>query len=630
MFGLHRRQCSGVAAVILAGLLMVAGSGEGLTQESWGLGKEKGKGGTGTPVAQAETEQPVELDVLTKQKLLNLSRAAGYSIKPADTRELRTKPVTAVDLLGGRRDKPVKANVAVLPGVGTSVTTPAPRPSQNSATPAQFVPNAIAKPKGIVPPRINDEVETPTVDPSTRTEPALLPSPKRPPQQPDPATIKQVAIAPNIGESAKTSVLRTAPSPDNELVELVETASDKALALSAGRGQLLNLGKAVSDIFVADPEIADVRVVSPRKIFVHGNKLGRTNIFGIGGNGDIVFGIDLEVVPDATVAQSQLKAVSPDSKANIQLVSDTLVADGEVDSVEEAIQVATLSDQLATTQGPTANNTVISGSQQVNLRVRFAEVSREDVVNLGVNWSALGNTGDFLIGLSTGPDIGDVASLAGDLVNGVPGANDVNVEAFIDALQQEGIISLLAEPNLTAFNGETGNFLAGSEIPILVPGGGGDGTTTIEYKQVGVSLEYIPTILPGNRINLRIRPEVSSPSATGGVVIDGFAIPAFSVRRTETSVELASGQTMALAGLFQRDITTDVNKFPLLGDLPILGQLFRSERYQRSETELIILITPYLVKPTSNPNVALPNGRTDAVKKPLTQSNKRRAGFILN
>lgn len=631
MFGLHKSRCNGVTALILAGLFMTAVSGEGLAQESWSLEKEKGRGGAGTPVAQADTEQPVELDVLAKQQLLNLSRAAGYSSKPSDTRELRTKPITAVDLLGGRTSKSSdKTNVAILPAVSAPVTTPVARPSQNPIQPAQFAPNAIATPKAIVPPRAADEVETPAVEPPTRAEPTFQPSPTKPKQQQAPAAIQEVAIAPNIGESPKTAVLRTAPSPDNQLVELVETAADKALALSAGRGQLLNLGKAVSDIFVADPDIADVRVVSPKKIFVHGNKLGRTNIFGIGGNGDIVFGIDLEVVPDATVAQSQLKAVSPDSQANIQLVSDTLVADGEVNSVEEAIQVATLSDQLANTQGPTSNNTVISGSQQVNLRVRFAEVSREDVVNLGVNWSALGNTGDFLIGLSTGPDIGDVAGLAGDLVSGVPGSNDVNVEAFIDALQQEGIISLLAEPNLTAFNGETGNFLAGSEIPILVPGGGGDGTTTIEYKQVGVSLEYIPTILPGNRINLRIRPEVSSPSAAGGVIIDGFQIPAFSVRRTETSVELASGQTMALAGLFQRDITTDVNKFPLLGDLPILGQLFRSERYQRSETELIILITPYLVKPTSNPNIALPNGRTDAVRKPLTKSNGRRAGFILN
>ena len=166
-------------------------------------------------------------------------------------------------------------------------------------------------------------------------------------------------------------------------------------------------------------------------------------------------------------------------------------------------------------------------------------------------------------------------------------------------------------------------FLAGSEIPIPIPGP--DGQTFIDYKEVGVSLEYLPTLLPGNRINLRLRPEVSSPNSTGGVIIDGFQIPSFTVRRTDTSVELTSGQTMALAGLFQRDVSTDVNKFPILGDLPILGKLFRSERYQRAETELVILITPYLVQPTNVTNVIGPNDRIDTPQKPLTRNSKQAA-----
>ena len=174
-------------------------------------------------------------------------------------------------------------------------------------------------------------------------------------------------------------MLRTAPSPDNKLVELVEPPSDQALHLSVGRGQLMNLGAPVTDVFVADPNVADVRVVSPKKLFVHGNDLGRTNIFGMDARGEVVFGIELQVVPDAKAAQAQMQAMAPNSNANIQLVSDQLVAEGVVNDVGEAMQVAALSDQLAATEGPTANNTVISGSQQVNLRVRFAEVSRDDV-----------------------------------------------------------------------------------------------------------------------------------------------------------------------------------------------------------------------------------------------------------
>ncbi|MGH1479064.1 MAG: pilus assembly protein N-terminal domain-containing protein [Geminicoccales bacterium] len=661
MFGLHSGRNGVGSVLILSGLVTAMLSGP-VSADGSSVKSEKGSGisenavasdhvvPTGKermtivisddrPPAFVQAKDGAGTTTTTKQvfgngDLLSIKRdveLAQQGAAPANGGDnVRLAPPTAIDLLGHRDEPQAKTAVAVLPSVSPPVQTPAARPQSGRIEQAQFAPGALGVAKSIMPPRTAEEAEV-----GQGQSPVFLPSPRKP-DVPMGAT-QEVALVPHVGEAPKAAALRQAPSPDNQQVELVETPSDQALKLSAGRGQLISLGTAVTDIFVADPSIADVKVVSPQKLFVHGNQLGRTNIFGIGSNGDVVFGLDLQVVPDADVAQAQLKALSPNGDTNIQLVSDQLVAGGTVNDVGEALQVAALSDQLTATEGPTANNTVISGSQQVNLRVRFAEVTRDDVVNLGVNWNALGNTGDFLIGLSNGPDVGDVASLAGSLAGdsstsgGIPGTGDINVEAFIDALHQEGIISLLAEPNLTAINGETGHFLAGSEIPILVPGGGGDGTTTIEYKQVGVSLEYVPTLLPGNRINLRIRPEVSSPSAAGGVVIDGFAIPAFTVRRTETSVELASGQTMALAGLFQRDVSTDVNKFPVLGDLPILGKLFRSERYQRSETELVILITPYLVEPTNNPNIALPNERIDAQRKPLAQqTQKRRAGFIVN
>ncbi len=619
MFGLQNGRPFGVCVLVMTGLMVLLSLDEVQAQQGWQVS-------IGSPDGP-----PAEVDgILAKQQLLNMFRMTGTSTAAPVSREPKLKPALAANPPADHAGKLTATAVAALSSAGVPAVAPVEKLVQEKARLAQFAPNAVAVPKRILEPRRNEKAnQRPDADANFKL------SARKTYQRPAPA-LQHVVLAPNVAKSSKTAVLRKGQSPNNRLVELVETASDKALALSAGRGQLLNLGVAVTDIFVADPDIADVRVVSPKKLFVHGNKLGRTNIFGIGAGGDVVFGLDLQVVPDAGLANAQLKSLSPNSRAGIRLASDRLVANGTVSNIGEAIQLAAVTDQLAATQGPISNNTRISGSQQVNLRVRFAEVSRNDVINLGVNWNALGNTGDFLIGLSSGPDIGDLAGLAADLAGdaatsgGIPGTGDINVEAFIDALQQEGIISLLAEPNLTAINGETGEFLAGSEIPILVPGGGGDGTTTIEYKQVGVSLEYIPTLLPGNRINLRIRPEVSSPSAAGGVIIDGFAIPAFSVRRAETSVELASGQTMALAGLFQRDISTDVSKFPLLGDLPILGKLFRSERYQRSETELVILITPYLVKPTSRPNVALPNERIDLSRKPLVQKNRRRAGFILN
>ena len=431
------------------------------------------------------------------------------------------------------------------------------------------------------------------------------------------------------------------PPPDNALVELVETPSDYSLAVSAGTAQVLNLGKAVTNVFVADPNVADVDVLSPTQIVVHGNQLGRTNIFGLGSGGDVVFAIDVDTVPNADAAQAKLQAASPGTLAKVSQRSGTLVTEGEVKDVGEAIDVAVVNEALQKTQAPTVNATTIAGSQQVNIRVRFAEVSRNDVFNLGVNWEALADTGDFLFGLSSGNFLSSVGDLAAREVAGLNGEQfgrvdftgdfgDVSIDAFIDALQREGIVNVLAEPNLTSVNGEPANFLAGGEIPILVPGGAGGETVTINYKPFGVSLDFIPTLLPGERINLRVRPEVSSISQAGAVVLDGFSVPAFTVRRAETTIELASGQTFAIAGLFQRDLATDTDKFPVLGDVPVLGQLFRSQRFKRYETELVILITPYLVKPTSNRNIALPNDRLDTPASPLVKRHKKRAGFIVN
>ena len=334
------------------------------------------------------------------------------------------------------------------------------------------------------------------------------------------------------------------------------------------------------------------------------------------------------------------ESAAPATATTVSLESDTIVASGGVAGVGEAIQVETVADGLTRTQAATVNNTTIEGSQQVNIRVRFAEVSRNDIFNLGVNWDALLDTSDFLFGISTGNfldavgDISarDIASFDGEQFGRFDFTGefgDVSIDAFIDALQREGIVNLLAEPNLTSVNGEPANFLAGGEVPILVPGGAGGDTVTIDYKPFGVSLDFVPTLLPGERINLRVRPEVSTVSSSN-VVLDGFQVPSFTVRRADTSIELASGQTFAIAGLFQRDLATDTDKFPVLGDVPVLGQLFQSQRFQRRETELVILITPYLVKPVSNANVVVPNDRLDTQAPPLGAKRDKRFGFIVD
>ncbi len=559
------------------------------------------------------------------------SGAKPSSTAPSPVASIRLTPPTAGELLNQALPKPIETTaIAALPGAAHA-PRPAARPSIEQA---QFSPNAAAVPKTIVPPRADEGTSE-----GVAVAPVIMPSPKKP-VLPS-ASVQQVVLAPNIGASPKEKVLRSAPTPDNALVELVETPSDYSLTISAGTAQVLNLGKAVTNVFVADPNVADAEALSPTQIVVHGNELGRTNIFGLGGGGDIVFAMDVDTVPNADAAEAKLKAAAPATATNVSLRSGTLVAAGEVGGVGEAIDVANVAEGLQQTQGPTVNNTTIAGSQQVNIRVRFAEVSRNDVFNLGVNWDVLADTGDFLFGLSSGNFLSSVGDLSARDIGSLNGEEfgrvdftgefgDVSIDAFIDALQREGIVNVLAEPNLTSVNGEPASFLAGGEIPILVPGGAGGETVTIDYKPFGVSLDFIPTLLPGERINLRVRPEVSSISQAGAVVLDGFSVPAFTVRRAETTIELASGQTFAIAGLFQRDLATDTDKFPVLGDVPVLGQLFRSQRFKRYETELVILITPYLVKPTSNRNIALPNDRLDTPAGALIKQDRKRAGFIVN
>jgi len=568
----------------------------------------------------------------------------SQTVDASNNGDSRTTPPTASELIAKAKGRAIKTSTLNVPlAIAPAAAAPTPEIKPRAlieaapAAPApveqaQFAPNAAAEPKAILAPRV---VEAPSTNAPAAA--SVMPSPRRPVPE---AALQQTALSPNLAQSPEESILRTAPTPDNTLVQLVETPSDYSLEVEPGGSKAMKLGKAVVDVFVADPDIADVKPISPTQMIVYGNSLGRTDIFGFDERGDVVFAIDVDVVPDAVAAQQKLQSASPTTATSVSLESGTLVAAGDVGNVGEAIKVDNVAQGLTRTQGPTINNTTIEGSQQVNIRVRFAEVSRNDVFNLGVNWDALLNTGDFLFGLSTGNFLGEIGDLSAREISSIGGEDfgrfdfsgefgDVSIDAFIDALQREGIVNLLAEPSLTAVNGESANFLAGGEIPILVPGGGGSETVTIEYKPFGVSLDFVPTLLPGERINLRVRPEVSSISPSD-IILDGFQVPSFTVRRAETSVELASGQTFAIAGLFQRDLFTDTDKFPLFGDLPVLGQLFQSQRFQRKETELVILITPYLVKPINNPNVVVPNDRLDLPAQPLARKQGRRAGFIVN
>ncbi len=298
--------------------------------------------------------------------------------------------------------------------------------------------------------------------------------------------------------------------------------------------------------------------------------------------------------------------VVPEAELRVISVDGGILVQGAVATPAEAEDVRQLASRFLGEKETLINRIQVTAPTQVSLHVRIAEVSRDVTRLFGINWDAAVAPGDFIFGLATGrafasggfpfqrltDDNGPAGALAGRFSNG-----DIDINGLVDALEREGFLTVLAEPNLTALSGETAAFLAGGEFP--VPVGADNGDIQIEFKQFGVSLAFTPTVLSGQRISLRVRPEVSDLSDNGAIVLDNIRIPALATRRAETTVELASGQSFAIGGLISSSTKSSLEKFPGLGDLPVLGPLFRSTRFQREESELVIIVTPYLVRPAS-------------------------------
>jgi pilus assembly protein CpaC len=393
-----------------------------------------------------------------------------------------------------------------------------------------------------------------------------------------------------------------------------------AIRLDAGKGLLLRLDRDADTIFVADPEIADVLVKTPRLVYLFGKVPGETSFYAVDKEQRVIANKPIVVKRDVARVKAAIDQMVPDGAVDVRAVDGTLVLSGHVDSPGEAEEARRMARPFVADDKQLINHISIDAPNQVNLRVRVVEVQHNVVKELGFNWEALGNIGNFALGLATGTSVVNQATGQAITRNpGVGGSTDSGIFRFntpnvalnsvIDALDQNGLVNILAEPNLTAVSGETASFLAGGEFPVPVPQsgtGGGAPTITINYKQFGVALAFTPVILANGRISLRVRPEVSQISANGQVQINGFTIPALSTRRAETTIELGSGQAFAIGGLLQNNIADTVNKVPGLGELPVLGTLFRSTQFQRNETELVIVVTPYLVRPVSEKRIATP------------------------
>ncbi|CAM0555100.1 Type 3 secretion system secretin [Vreelandella titanicae] len=384
------------------------------------------------------------------------------------------------------------------------------------------------------------------------------------------------------------------------------------MTLETGQGRILRFDQDVASVFVANPEVADVQVVSSGVIYLFGKQAGDTNLIALGADEQSQASLRLQIRDDNALASQALRDIDGDSQIHLRMAGNQLVAEGSSPTVESAMATQSTLDAQAPAGG-SINRSTYDGATQINIRVRFAEVARDELLSYGVSWNTLINNGSFSFGVLTS----NIAP------NPIGGGTD-SIDGLLQALQQNNLLQILAEPNITTVSGQTASFLAGGEIPIPVPVN--SELVGIEYKQFGVSLLSTPTLLPNGRISMEVRPEVSS-IASDSVRIGGYDVPSLQVRRADTVVEVGSGQTFAIAGLFQRQASNQIERIPLLGDMPILGNLFRSRRFQRNETELVILITPYLVAPSSAPVPRMPLDRAQVSRNPQLEDDP--FGFYL-
>ncbi|WP_246786129.1 type II and III secretion system protein family protein [Bradyrhizobium sp. SBR1B] len=405
------------------------------------------------------------------------------------------------------------------------------------------------------------------------------------------------------------------------------------LSLISSQGKTVHLNGPAASIFVADPAIADYQAPSNTTIFVFGKKSGRTSLFALNDKGEALAELRVVVTQPIEDLRAALKAEVGDYPIQVSYTPRGAILSGTAPSADVVELARKVTEQFLGAGALVVNKIQVAGSLQVNLSVRVAEVSRSAVKDLNINFSASGPNGAFLV---TGKSGGSSTVAGGGTIGIGFSAGKANLSAVLDALASEHLASILAEPNLTAMSGEAASFLAGGEFPIPVMQD--NRQVSVQFRQFGVSLEFVPTVLNNNQINVRVKPEVSELSTEGEVKINGMAVPALSTRRASTVVELGSGQSFAIGGLIRRNFNTDIDEFPWLGDVPILGALFRSSSFQKRETELVIIVTPYIVRPGPNPNrMSAPSERisppsdagrilTNTVAKPPRDRDAPRAG----
>ncbi|HEX7775696.1 MAG TPA: type II and III secretion system protein family protein [Parvibaculum sp.] len=421
-----------------------------------------------------------------------------------------------------------------------------------------------------------------------------------------------IAFAPTVPAYAVVS--------EAQLVKIDQGGTDqssRSIVLGLNKAAVVELPQAARDVLVSNPAIVDAVVRTAKRTYLIGLAVGQTNAFFFDANGRQILNLEIRVERDLTGLRTALHQYFPNSNIDVQAMNDHVVLSGSVDNASDADKARDLAARYIGKPEQVLNMLSVDGKEQVMLKVTVAEMQRNVIKQLGVDLSTAADIGNFALRLSTinpfsiqGAAIGGLASAAPSPSTGTEQAsgfntNNTSIQSAIRAMEENGLVRTLAEPTLTAISGENAKFLAGGEFPIPVSKDL-QGNITVSYKPFGVGLAFTPVVLSEGRISLKISTEVSELTTTGAIQSQGLSIPGLHVRRAETTLELPSGGSLVMAGLLSDQTKQNIDGVPGVKDLPVLGQLFRSRDYQKNETELVVIVTPYIVDPTNRKNLSLP------------------------
>ncbi|MEH6834710.1 MULTISPECIES: type II and III secretion system protein family protein [Falsihalocynthiibacter] len=435
--------------------------------------------------------------------------------------------------------------------------------------------------------------------------------------------IKKILTAACFGAILGSAVPLSAQA---ETLKVLRGSTSTALSVPMNRAVVVESETPFAELSIANPGIADISTLSDRTIYVLGKAPGRTTLTLLGGDGNLLTNVEVQVTPDIAEFKERLKQILPSEQIQVRTANDGIVLSGTVSSIARLDRAMDLAQRYAPER--VSNLMVVGGNQQVMLKVRFAEMNRSVRKSLSASVGVTGLIANGSVGTTAGSgqyanstllnnaiNNGSTASTnAGDRAGAMLfgfNAGATQVAVMLEALESKGVVRTLAEPNLTAISGQEAKFLAGGEYPVPVASetSSGGSTTTVEYKPFGISLNFIPRVVDNDIINLSLNASVSSLDTSNGIDVNGFRIDAFKTRETSTTVEMRDGESFAIAGLLMDDFQDLNSQVPWVGDIPILGSLFRSAEYQRAQTELVIIITPHLVTPTRGEALALPTDR---------------------